>query len=168
MSFFHFFCNLPAIFTQTAAHPTNKGAVDMKWKILFLWISVLVSFSGCHQVETPKPTRPLCTYITQIDVFYQQSGNDIHLQFTDDKRIEPVLHYLRLLKNYGDADNEPALSDVTEYRLILTASDGTQQLFRQKGAACLSWDDAAWQVLDPRQAQLLAPLLRLLSAEYVF
>jgi len=140
----------------------------MKWKILFLWISVLVSFSGCHQVETPKPTRPLCTYITQIDVFYQQGGEDTHLQFTDDEKIEPILHYLRLLKYYGDTEETPALPDATEYTLLLTASDGSQQLFRQKGAACLSWEDAAWQALDPQQAQLLPPLLRLLSAEYVF
>ena len=136
------------------------------WKYFLFWICLLFMFSGCHQAETAKPTRPLCTYITQIDVFYQQSGQKMHLQFTEDEKIEPILHYLRLLKYYGDAETAPGLSDTVEYKLLLTASDGTQRLYRQKGDAYLSWDDAAWQALDPQQAQLLAPLLRLLSAEY--
>ena len=135
------------------------------FKILPAVAVLLFILPGCRQTDAPEITKPLCTFVTQIDVYRVQGTKTLHDRFTKDGQMKPILHYLRLLDFYGNATAElPPVQ--TEYRIILTFSDGSSRQYRQINDACISCDNAPWQKLKPNQGQLLAPLLRLLSADY--
>ena len=134
------------------------------YRRLFCLLLMLFTLCGCSQ-KVPQETKPLCRYVTQVDMTCRQSTDVHHKHFTQDGKIESILFYLRLLHDHGDIDTLPPDAEQTDYEIILTFSDGSQRVYHQRGSAYLSQDGGPWLILEQWQGRKLQTLFRLLPSD---
>ena len=132
-------------------------------RIAFLLL-LIVLLTGCNQ-EQPVETAPLCRFVTRADITCYHGGQTVYKQYTQDRKIESVLYYLRLLQDKGELGQLPRDAEGVDYEIRLFFSDGTVRSYRQKGIAFISQNQGPWRILKPRQGRKLLTLFRLLSSD---
>ena len=122
--------------------------------ILLCFCSTILS--GCRKNET----KPLCRTVTAVDISCQQEDVLIQRHYTDSRKMEYVLLYLRLLEPIGTPDTDPDEVDADVYRITLQLSDGEEKIYRQKDHRYLSAGSQPWKSISPAQAAGLYQLMR--------
>ena len=127
--------------------------------ILFCFTSIIMS--GCLAKHSP----PLTKVVTQVDISCELEDTTISRHYTDTRKMEYVLLYLRLLKRRGKPDTEPDTLNKDTYEITVGYSDGTQKTYRQKAHQYFSEGSGAWQLIDPAQAAGLYKLMEHLPSD---
>lgn len=128
--------------------------------ILFFSSAVL---AGC--AKQPSPPMPRYRIATQIDIYCKQEDFVIHRQYTDPKKMEAVLIYLRLLKPQGTPAVDPEKADGDLYEITVTLLDGRKNTYLQKSHRYFSKDAVNWKNIDSRKAAELYRLMRYLPSD---
>jgi hypothetical protein len=121
-------------------------------KKLFIWVLLLPFLSGCTG-QSP------CRVVTAIDVTSRQS----QYHYNSPHKLEKFLYYLRALETWGPASLDELEGE--EYRIRVTFSDGSNKIYRQKGAMCLAVNDGGWLKIDPDTGDKLPLLLEAVSPD---
>ena len=130
----------------------------------FLFCSTFIIMSGCRKNHTPPS---LSRVVTKVDIFCQSEGARIERHYTDMRKMEYVLLYLRLLKPLGKPDLDPELLDKDVYEITVHLSDGSRKRYRQKAHKYFSRDERPWEMIHPGQAAGLYELIRYLPSDTV-
>lgn len=124
--------------------------------VLFCFIAVIMT--GCGKNNAKQ--APLCRVVTQVDISCRREDILIQRHYTDTKKMESVLLYLRLLKPLGKPETDPENLNKDVYEITIQLSDGNTKIFRQKAHRYLSRGDRPWEMIDPEQAYGLYTLMR--------
>lgn len=135
-------------------------------KLLILFCFSALILSGCN-ANDPKQA-PLCRVVTQVDISCRKEHMLISRHYTDMKKMESVLLYLRLLDPQGRPDTDPGSLNKEVYQITVHLSDGKQRIYRQKAHRYFSRDNGSWRVIDPEKASGLYTLMRRLPSDAVF
>ena len=107
--------------------------------------------SGCKASEKPLQ---LVTKVSVTD----QTGLTRH--YTQPQQMETLLYYLRSLGAQGRPNTDPERILGEHYLIRLEYSDGQTSIYRQRANRFLSRDSRPWQIISPKRAALLKPLLQ--------
>ena len=127
----------------------------IKWILIFCACCFI--FPGCTN-DTPK--KALCRVVTGVDITCKKEDLLIRRHYTDTKKMEAVLLYLRLLDPQGIPDSDPQTSKKDIYRITLHLSDGNQKVYRQTAHRYFSANNGSWKCIDPKKAAGLYTLMR--------
>lgn len=122
-----------------------------KFSVMLLFCFVL---SGC-QASAPQTPR----LVTRIHISGVHQDAPVEVNYTQPQKMETVLYYLRSLEDLGKADTDPERIIGDRFKITVFYSDGSCQIYRQQADRFLSRNDRPWQLVDPRKAALLYPLL---------
>ncbi len=130
----------------------------MKRRIVWLLLPVLL-LAGCQKKE-PATTR----VITRVQVFCHSGRDAIYRQYTNQREMQALLNYLRLL-NVGDGSDEAEEDEKLSYKIVLEDNLGSRTIYRQRGSRQLSRNNGPWQSVDGSKGSLLYPLLLLMPGD---
>lgn len=129
---------------------------------IFLCFS-LFFIAACGK-ETAERT-PLCRVVTQVDIHGQEKDVHVRRHYTDSKKIQWVLIYLRTL-NLSIKPQSPTENQTnSSYEISLKFSDGNQKVFHQLAHRYYREQSRPWHGIDPAQAAGLYQLLRALPSD---
>ncbi len=129
-------------------------------KILLVWLMPLLLLTGCHRSQSASaPPKPI-SVVTMVHVSCVHDSSTISRQYTQERNMQFVLNYLRLLPFQGSADTDPERVLGDEYRITLQLSDGRIRVYRQRAGRYLSIDCHPWYQTDPEKASSLLPFLQ--------
>ena len=138
-----------------------------KFKKLFIIVSFSAFIiSGFTSADT-KPA-PLCQVVTQVDISCRKEHMLISRHYTDMKKMEAVLLYLRLLDPQWQPGSSTTPLNKDVYAITVHLSDGRQRVYRQKAHRYFSRDSGSWKIIDPEKASRLYALMRHLPSDAVF
>ena len=123
--------------------------------LLVLLIPTLISGSALRNRKSV--TAP--ALVTQIDVTCHREYSSFTRRYTQPRKIEPILNYLRMLTYHGRPETDPERLAGNAYEITLHYANGRTSTYRQRGDRYLSKDGQPWEILRPEQAGLLFPLL---------
>ena len=134
----------------------EKAVFSMK-KLVFLMIFAALVFSmpGCKKDHSQFTYRA----VTEIDIVTYQEDLLLRRHYTDGKKMQYVLTFLRLLKPTGKPDIDPEELTEDMFLIALTFSDGSRNFYRQTGHRYVAKDDQNWFSIDPYQALKLYELM---------
>ena len=121
----------------------------MKRKLM-LFLLLCGAFSclwGCRSQQ-----KPLCRIVTQVDIACDYKGVPIRRHYTDTKKMEAVLLYLRLLHTGGVPTVDPDTVDSDIFEITVTLSDGKKQHYAQKDHRYFRKGKSGWMNISPEQA----------------
>ena len=130
--------------------------------IFFLLLPFLFSGSAGPGIRR-KATRPHT--VTQIQIVCCRGENTLTRHYTQPHKIQPVLHYMRMLKREGAADTDPERLTGDRFDITLYYSDGQHRIYRQRSNRYLSKNCAPWEKIDQQHAQLLYPMLQAMPSD---
>lgn len=119
-------------------------------KLSFIFCCCLL-LSGCKGGKKPLQ---LVTKVSVTD----QTGLTRH--YTQPQQMETILYYLRTLDAQGKPNTDPERISGEHYLIRLEYSDGQTSIYRQRANRFLSRDSRPWQIICPKRAALLKPLLQ--------
>ena len=128
-----------------------------KFLISLCFLSFLsLSISGCA-----KENKSLCAYraVVGIDIVTKANEKLLRRHYTDAKKMQYVLTFLRLLKPIGKPDENPDQLTEDMFLIVLTRSDGSQVFYRQTSHRYFCKNDEDWFSVDPMQAVKLYELM---------
>ncbi len=125
----------------------------------------LLLLSGCRRDEAPQPT---CRVVTGVDISFRYEDMRLQRHYTDNKKVESVLLYLRLLKPLGKAYHAQELPEEDLYEITVHLSDGSDRIYRQKAHRYFSRPERPWEQIDPGQASQLYQLMRHYPSDSTF
>ena len=123
----------------------DKGGGFVIKKLLFLLILVFF-LSGCS-------AKPQYKVVTQIEV----SSYENRFRYHTHPKMEKFLYYLRSLETWGPAELDQLAEQ--EFQIILSFSDGSTKIYRQRGSQCLAVNDGGWCKIDNERGSKLPLLL---------
>ncbi len=130
-------------------------------KIGLLVLAVLLLLPGCRKEEAPKEV----VLVTKITVICRQEGDVLARHYTDPQKMDAILHYLLRLKPYGFAERDPESVRGPAIEIQTDLSDGSRHIYRQRADRYFSKDSQAWELIDPKRAAMLYPLLEQMESD---
>lgn len=134
-------------------------------KLFFLFCFSAIIIPGCGKNDAQP--KPLTRVVTRVDISCQKENMLIERHYTDSRKMEYVLLYLRLLKPLGKPDTDPDQLDKDIYEITVSLSDGSQKNYRQKAHKYFSWESRPWQKISPAKASGLYALMQHLPSDTV-
>lgn len=125
-------------------------------------ILLCVLLSGCIRTGNPEPTT---AYVTQIRVVGNYRGRMIQRDYTQNEKMETVLHYLRTLDPQGYVHWDPKRLPGSVFRITLTLSNGKERHYLQRADRYLTRNGSSWKNIDRFQARDLYALLLLTPSD---
>ena len=122
--------------------------------LLLLLLPTLLSGSALRRNSTSVPSL-----VVQIDVVCRREYSTFTRHYTQPRKIEPILNYLRMLTYHGRPETDPERLAGNAYEITLYYVNGQTSTYRQRADRYLSKDGQPWEKLRPEQAGLLFPLL---------
>ena len=123
--------------------------------LLILLIPTLLSGSALHNRKAFLPPA----LVTRIDVVCHREYSSFTRQYTQPRKIEPILNYLRMLTYHGRPETDPERLAGNSYEIKLYYANGQTITYRQRADRYLSKAGQPWEKIRPEQAGLLFPLL---------
>ncbi len=123
--------------------------------LLLLLLPTLLSGSAFHSLKAAS----VPSLVTRVDVVCQREYSCFTRHYTQPRKIEPILNYLRLLTYHGRPDTDPERLAGNAYEITLYYANGQTSTYRQRADQYLSKDGQPWEKIRPEQAGLLFPLL---------
>lgn len=149
---FSFCCIFTAHNPQFFRHSKRERNDAVMVKFVKFSTVLLCCLFLCACQKTPSAPR-LVTQVTVTD------GNGQSRDFTDPRKVETILYYLRSLAPLGKPKTDPERIMGENYRIDVAYSDGSKSIYRQRANRFLSRDSHPWQTVDSRKASILRPLL---------
>ncbi len=115
---------------------------------------ICLCLSGC------QTQQPLCRVVTRVDIACEHDGIPIRRVYTDTKKMEAVLLYMRLLRPKGVPQADPEAVDADVYEITVSLSDGQQHIYRQKAHRYFQEAASLWESIAPEKAAGLYSLMR--------
>ena len=137
-----------------------KSAVRM-----FLLTLLAFLFAGC-QAGHPDPTAAHGRVVTEITI--TRESDQVSHHYTEQRSMARILSYLRRLKPYGKVEDCPEVLSRENYRITVTLSDGSQQLYRQLDRRYFLDARRQWRQIDPDAAEELSLLFEAPDETNVF
>ncbi|MBO5868543.1 MAG: hypothetical protein J6Q54_06530 [Oscillospiraceae bacterium] len=130
----------------------------MKKKFCIFWLSfVFLIMGGCKAY-----TRPTPRIVSAITIDWTREGVPLSRHYTDTKKIEDILLYLRLLKTeVPEAAPQNATGDI--FKITVKLINGKTHVCQQRQHRYFRWEQAPWQAISPEQASKLYGLLEVQS-----
>lgn len=135
----------------------------MKRKLLMIFLCMLV-LSGCRARPGSHAQQAL-RVVTGITVHYENGAIRGTLQYAEDEKMQLILNYLRLIRPYGEPEEDPEAVDGTLFQIILTHPDGSTKQYRQKADRYLQTDQGPWLCIPSQKAMELSLLLGYLETD---
>ena len=132
-------------------------------KLIAILALMALFCSGCRRQE-PVSTQPVHRVVTGIDITYQNGPLFAKRSYTNNKKMEVILHYLRFIDPYGTPQEIPEQVKGSEFHILLTYSDGSKRLYRQRADRYLM-KDGNWKCIDPKKAQELSRILSQMESD---
>lgn len=104
--------------------------------------------------------RPMLRYVTQVDIACDHKGIPIRRHYTDSKKMEAVLIYLRLLHPGGAPSTNPETVEADLYEITVSLSDGQKRIYHQKDHRFFRKPASGWQAISPERSYGLYTLMR--------
>ena len=133
-----------------------------KISILFLLIPFLLSGSG---LQKKQKKHSFLKPVTQVDIICRRGDTTIRRHYTNPRKIEPVLDYLRLLKYRGKAETDPEKITGDKYVITLQYANEETHIYRQYADKFISKDNHRWEKIDPDQAKHFCTLLQIVPGD---
>lgn len=130
--------------------------------LLLAAVLAAAGLSGCHIARTEPQ---ICRVVTEISVVHRIGDASSSRSYSDPKKMELFLTYLRLLKPHVPARADPEATVGDSYRITLRFSDGSEKSYYQHGERYLSEDCQPWREIDPEFAVNLDKLFRSTPAD---
>lgn len=133
----------------------------MKKAVFSMLVLILLFLGGCqkkHQLQNPR-------LVTQVDISCHKEDVQILRHYTDEKKIESVLLYVRLAEDGRPAAAAGDRATGEIYKITVTRADGEITQYRQKDHRYFSRDRQSWHEIDPEQAEGLYRLIRYLPSD---
>ena len=136
----------------------------MKKKILvfllvFPWTFL---FTGCKKLPAADPQSASYGLVTDITI----TRNDGFIRhYTDPKKVNVVLEYLRLLRPLGPIFPTQEALQQYSYEITVRLQDGSQRIHRQQSDCFAAKDQGFWGVIDPDLGQCLPLLMAQLPSD---
>ncbi len=127
-------------------------------KLFVLFCFTAITLSGCKNNDASLSTG--YRVVTQVDIACRHEETLVTRHYTEAKKMESVLLYLRLLKPLGKPESDPELLDREVFEITVSLSDGTRKHYRQKAHRYITRENRPWEVIDPAQAYGLYALMR--------
>lgn len=134
-------------------------------RFALLWI-ILFAFSGCTYYAPSGKTHPV-RVVTQIDVTATHEGALLEYRYTENEKMEAILHYLRQLKPDHFTPIAADTFRTDAYEIRLTLSDGSNTVYRQIYNEYLQKDQGPWRSIDQTRGGTLLHLLSNMSSDKV-
>lgn len=134
--------------------------MDRRKRTVLLIIFLMSILCGCSSQPIPMDTASPPRFVTQVNVICKSDPNGLCRQYTQPKKVESMLLYLRLLRPVGNADSDPELLNGDIYKITVHLSDGTEHVYYQQSDRYLSKDLQPWQQIAQRYGDNLEPLLQ--------
>ena len=132
-----------------------------KLVIIFLLVGLLCAGCGYHASVATMPTHKV---VTGIDITFQNGPLYARRVYSDNKKMSVILHYLRFIDPYGTPQEIPEQVKGSEFHILLTYSDGSEKLYRQRADRYLM-KDGNWKCIDPKKAQELSRILSQMESD---
>lgn len=123
--------------------------------LLLLLLPTLLSGSAFRSLKVSSAP----SLVTQVDVVCRREYSSFTRHYTQSRKIEPILNYLRMLTYHGRPEFDPERLAGNSYEITLHYADGHSSTYRQRSDRYLSKDGHPWETIRPEQAGLLFPLL---------
>lgn len=130
------------------------------------WIISLFTFSLLLGGRINGPVPP-CHVVTEVSVSWAEGGTEYRRTYTDQRKMEKLLLYLRSLKPQPPSVT-PELLDTPKYQITLRLSDDSQVFFTQYGLSFFSKADGSIQLIDAEKAARLALILEAIPEDFDF
>ncbi|MCD7756109.1 MAG: hypothetical protein LUJ09_07280 [Firmicutes bacterium] len=137
-------------------HSQRKGRIFRIFPLLLLFF---LSGCGAPAQAEPAPFR----VITEIHIIRGEGTGAALYTCTDGEIMRQVLTYLRGIDPYGTPEVDPASVPGADYRVVLTYSDGCEQIFHQRCNRYMQVDGGAWKKIDPEKADQLEQLVEAIT-----
>lgn len=137
----------------------------MKKQKLFLIAFFLCILSGCSKINSAENNSALYRVVDRIDISSYHEGTLEQFSYSTPQKMESILFYLRQLDYQGKAHTDPERICGDSYQITVIVSDGTTRNYRQRANRYLSRDHHPWECIDPKQAEILYPLLQSMSSD---
>ncbi len=124
---------------------------------------VLFLFCGCTPMQETAAPRPVV--VVGITVTRQNGPVTTRRHYTSSAKMRSVLNYLRWLKPYGTAVENPTAAMGESYRIVLSHSDGSEKLYWQIADRYFLEEGKPWQMLDPEQAATLSQMFSQMESD---
>ena len=134
--------------------------MDIKRYLLALLAVFLLPLAGSRQPATQSPR-----YVTEAEVIFCQPEGQTHLTYRQPSKISSVLTCLRLAAPHGQVKAADTNPDAHHYRITLSYSDTTRQVYHIQDYRYLSPDGIIWQKVRTNNAHMLYLLVHLLPGD---
>ena len=121
---------------------------------LMIFLAVMC-LSGCGR-RAAAPIR----VVTGVEITTRSGQHTLSRSYTQPKKIQKVLDYLRLQEGEGFADMDPERLTGTTFVIDVTLSDGSHSLYYQQGDRYLSKKYHPWQKINAERAADFYQMLR--------
>lgn len=125
---------------------------------------LLVLLTGCTYYAPPGEHHG-SRVVTAVEVSASVDGLLLRRRYTGEEKMRTVLTYLRKLKPQLFANIDPETFRTNAFRITLTLSDGSRQVFHQLHDQYLQKNDGAWHSIDPAYGSALVRLLEELPSD---
>lgn len=126
-----------------------------KFLVFLLLCGAVLCLWGCRSQQ-----RILCRFVTQVDIACDHEGVPIRRHYTNTKKMEAVLLYLRLLRTGRPPAVDPDLVNADVYEITVTLSDGQKHVYAQKDHRYFRKGGTGWMNIPPEQAAGLYEVMR--------
>lgn len=130
----------------------------MKRNYMITIFAALMLLSGCTRPEANTNSSPMRT-VTQVTVSYEQDPFYVVREYTSGEKVRMVLNYLRQLRPYGSPQENPEAVSGSLIRIVLSFSDGQQEVCEQRSDRYFKKNDEAWMYVDPQKAQQISMIM---------
>ena len=108
---------------------------------------------------------PKGRYVTQVEVLLQKGSYRQKWNYTQPKKINSVLNFLRSTDPRGRVYTAQPIPDSHHYRIVLHYNDATCSTYYLQDYLYFNKNTDIWQRVSTSHAQLLYPLLQLLPTD---
>ena len=126
--------------------------------LIFIFIMATLLY-GCSFHSSNTASQPLCRIVTQITVIQQDDADSTQKLYTDGDKMQSILNYLRLIDPYGSPSVDPKTVEGNTVRIIVSHSDGFEQVYEQKADRFMTVNGGRWMCIDSEKAQALHALI---------
>lgn len=130
----------------------------MKRNYMIGIFAALMLLSGCTRLGGNTQSAPV-RMVTQVTVSYEHDPFYVTRQYTSAEKVRRVLDYLRQIKPYGKPQEDPETVGGSLIRIVLSYSDGEQQVCQQRSDRYFKKNDEAWMYVNPQKAQEISMIL---------
>lgn len=139
--------------------------VSRFWKMIVVTVMALY-LTGCGKGYQTAPAQGASRFVVRVDVDGRHQSKRIQRSYDSQEKMVAVLNCMRLLRSLGPAKNDPGMLAGNGFDVRVWYSDGESGIYRLRSEQFLSKDSQAWQLVDPRQAQCLPPLLEAMPSDF--